>query len=130
MKPNSNFKVALDLTEAWSKVSEGTVLTMGGVAVRKAFLDEHPEAVKTFVEDYKKSVEYTNSEPAEAAKLAEKYDIFTAAVAEKAIPRCHIVWLNGDSYKDTLDEFLSEISAENPMLIGENIPGDDFYAKY
>ncbi len=126
---DGSFRVALGLTEEWFKISDGTALTMGGVAVRKAFLDEHPDAVKAFVEDYEKSVTYTCTEPAEAAKLAEKYDIIAAAVAENAIPRCHIVWLHGNSYKDTLNKFLSEIYEVNPMLIGENIPGDDFYAK-
>ncbi len=130
MLKSDSFRVALGLTEEWFKVSDRTALTMGGVAVRKAFLDEHPDAVKTFVEDYENSVKYTCTEYAEAAKLAEKYNIIAAAVAKEAIPRCHIVWLHGDSYKDTLNKFLNEIYEVNPKLVGENIPGDDFYAEY
>lgn len=123
------FRVALDLAEEWEKVYGGVSLTMGGVAVRKDFLEANPKAIKTFSEDYGKSIEYVNSDPASAAKLAEKYEIIAAAVAEKAIPNCHIVWINGDKYKDMLEGFLSVLLSEDPSLIGGKLPEDDFYAK-
>lgn len=123
------FRVALDLAEEWEKVYGGVSLTMGGVAVRKDFLEANPKAIKTFSEDYGKSIEYVNSDPASAAKLAEKYEIIAAKVAEKAIPNCHIVWINGDKYKDMLEGFLSVLLSEDPSLIGGKLPEDDFYAK-
>ena len=56
------FRVALDLTEEWEALGNGE-LTMGGIAVRTAFLEEHPDAVKAFVDEYGKSVAFTNAQP-------------------------------------------------------------------
>lgn len=126
---NSDFRVALDLTAGWKSLGGGE-LTMGGIAVRTAFLDEHPEAVKVFVEEYGKSVDFTNSKPEEAAKLIAKYEIATEEIAKSAIPRCNIVWLHGKNYKDMLKNFLGVVYAANPAGIGGNMPKDSFYLNY
>ena len=123
------FRVALDLTEEWEALGNGE-LTMGGIAVRTAFLEEHPDAVKAFVEEYGKSVAFTNSQPEDAAKLIAKYEIAAEEVAKNAIPRCNIVWLHGKDYKAVLENFLGVVYDANPAGIGGKIPGDDFYLDY
>ena len=123
------FRVALDLTEEWEALGSGE-LTMGGIAVRTAFLEEHPDAVKAFVEEYGKSVAFTNSQPEDAAKLIAKYEIAAEEVAKNAIPRCNIVWLHGKDYKAVLENFLGVVYDANPAGIGGKIPGDDFYLDY
>lgn len=126
---SSDFRIALDLTAEWKSLGGGE-LTMGGIAVRTAFLDEHPDAVKAFVEEYGKSIEFTNSNPEEAAKLIAKYEIATEEIAKDAIPRCNIVWLHGESYKDMLKNFLGVVYAANPAGIGGSMPEDNFYLSY
>ena len=123
------FRVALDLTEEWEALGSGE-LTMGGIAVRTAFLEEHPDAVKAFVEEYGKSVAFTNSQPEDAAKLIAKYEIAAEEVAKNAIPRCNIVWLHGKDYKAVLENFLGVVYNANPAGIGGKMPGDDFYLDY
>lgn len=123
------FRVALDLTEEWEALGNGE-LTMGGIAVRTAFLEEHPDAVKAFVDEYGKSVAFTNSQPEDAAKLIAKYEIAAEEVAKNAIPRCNIVWLHGKDYKAVLENFLGVVYDANPAGIGGKIPGDDFYLDY
>lgn len=123
------FRVALDLTEEWEALGNGE-LTMGGIAVRTAFLEEHPDAVKAFVDEYGKSVAFTNSQPEDAAKLIAKYEIAAEEVAKNAIPRCNIVWLHGKDYKAVLENFLGVVYNANPAGIGGKIPGDDFYLDY
>lgn len=123
------FRVALDLTEEWEALGSGE-LTMGGIAVRTAFLEEHPDAVKAFVEEYGKSVAFTNSQPEDAAKLIAKYEIAAEEVAKNAIPRCNIVWLHGKDYKAVLENFLGVVYDANPAGIGGKMPGDDFYLDY
>ena len=123
------FRVALDLTEEWEALGNGE-LTMGGIAVRTAFLEEHPDAVKAFVEEYGKSVAFTNSQPEDAAKLIAKYEIAAEEVAKNAIPRCNIVWLHGKDYKAVLENFLGVVYDANPAGIGGKMPGDDFYLDY
>lgn len=123
------FRVALDLTEEWEALGNGE-LTMGGIAVRTAFLEEHPDAVKAFVDEYGKSVAFTNAQPEDAAKLIAKYEIATEEVAKNAIPRCNIVWLHGKDYKAVLENFLGVVYDANPAGIGGKMPGDDFYLDY
>ena len=48
MSKSENFRVALNLSEEWEKLTGG-VLTMGGIAVRKEFLEQNPEAVAEFI---------------------------------------------------------------------------------
>ena len=123
------FRVALDLTEEWEALGNGE-LTMGGIAVRTAFLEEHPDAVKAFVDEYGQSVSFTNAQPEDAAKLIAKYEIAAEEVAKNAIPRCNIVWLHGKDYKAVLENFLGVVYNANPAGIGGKIPGDDFYLDY
>lgn len=123
---SENFRVALNLSEEWNNLT-GEALTMGGIAVRKEFLEQNPEAVAEFVKDYGMSIEFTNANPSEAAAFIEKYEIAAAAVAEKAIPRCNIVWLYGEEYKTVLKNFLSVLHEENPASVGGAMPGEDFY---
>lgn len=123
------FRVALDLTEEWEALGNGE-LTMGGIAVRTAFIEEHPDAVKAFVDEYGKSVAFTNSQPEDAAKLIAKYEIAAEEVAKNAIPRCNIVWLHGKDYKAVLENFLGVVYDANPAGIGGKMPGNDFYLDY
>ena len=123
------FRVALDLTEEWEALGNGE-LTMGGIEVRTAFLEEHPDAVKAFVDEYGKSVAFTNSQPEDAAKLIAKYEIAAEEVAKNAIPRCNIVWLHGKDYKAVLENFLGVVYNANPSGIGGKMPGNDFYLDY
>ena len=126
MSKNADLRVALNLSEEW-KMLTGGVMTMGGIAVRKEFLEQNPEAVAEFVKDYGMSIDFTNENPAEAGVLIEKFEIAAAAVAENAIPRCNIVWLAGEEYHTVLKNFLSVLFEANPASIGGNLPGEDFY---
>ena len=126
MSKNADLRVALNLSEEW-KMLTGEVMTMGGIAVRKEFLEQNPEAVAEFVKDYGMSIDFTNKNPAEAGVFIEKFEIAAAAVAENAIPRCNIVWLTGEEYQTVLKNFLSVLFEANPASIGGNMPGEDFY---
>ncbi|MBP1574795.1 MAG: ABC transporter substrate-binding protein [Oscillospiraceae bacterium] len=126
MTKNENLRVALNLSEEWNKLT-GEVLTMGGIAVRREFLEQNPKAVAEFVKDYGMSIAFTNENPAESGVLIEKFGIAAASVAESAIPRCNIVWLSGEDYKPVLKNFLGVLFEANPASIGGNLPDEDFY---
>lgn len=123
---NSTIRIALNINEAWETASGKTLVT-GVTVARKAFVEEHPELVARFMADYKASVEFANTNIAEAAQLVEKYDIFKAAVAEKAIPYCQISYIDGSDMKTALSDYLTILSNQNPASIGGKLPGDDFY---
>lgn len=127
--------VALDLTKEWDKATEllgggDSVLTMGALVVRKEFAEENAEAFDHFLAEYKASVQYVTENPKEASLLSETYDIMPAAVAEKAIPNCNIVFLEGDDMKSKTSDFLQVLFDSNPQAVGGELPQDDFYYTY
>ncbi len=128
---SDNIRVALDLTEEWDKLqadSETPSALITGVAVvRTEFAKEHPEAVAAFMEHYEDSVNFVNSNTADAAELIGSYDIVPAAVAEKALPACNIVYIAGDEMKERLSGYLNVLFEQNPKAVGGSVPGDDFY---
>lgn len=118
---------ALDLTAEWDKLNNGSQLVTGVLAVRTEFAQAHPQAVATFLEEYRASTDFTNQHTAEAAQLVEQFDILKAAVAEKAIPYCNITCVTGKDAKAMLSGYLAVLYGANPKSVGGALPGDDFY---
>ena len=120
-------RVAIDLTEAWDALDNGSMLLTGVLIVRKDFAEEHPQAIADFLEEYQASTEYVNENIAEAAQLVEKFDIVQAAIAEKAIPYCNITYIAGTDMKEPMDGYLQVLFEQNADSVGGTLPGDDFY---
>lgn len=120
-------KVVLDLTEEWNKLGVDSRFLTAGLIVRKAFVEEHPEEFKTFLDEYKGSTEFVNSNIEDASALVEKYDIVKAPIAKKAIPECNIVCITGDEMKTATEGYLKVLSDLNPKSVGGKLPGEDFY---
>lgn len=120
-------RVALDLTKEWDALDGGSRLVTAGLIVRADFAEQHPEAVKTFLEEYRASAAYANEHVEETAALAEKYGIVKAAVAKQAIPACNIVCVEGAEMKTALEGYLQALYEQNPAAVGGAVPEDDFY---
>jgi NitT/TauT family transport system substrate-binding protein len=119
---------ALSLTEEWDSVSPGSPLVTGVVIVRQAFAQDNPEAFAQFLADYEVSTQFTNDFPADAAPLIVAAGIApNDAVAEAAIPRCNIVFMEGEDLRAALDGYLNVLFAADPASVGGSVPGDDFY---
>ena len=126
---NPNVNVALNITEEWNKTSGGnSSLLQGVVVVRTEFLENNPDAVKKFMEEYKKSVEYVNENNADAADLISKFKIVEKAeVALAALPNCNITYIDGADLKTQLGGFLNVLFEANPAAVGGKLPDDAFY---
>lgn len=120
-------RVALDLTEAWDDLDNGSALLTGVVAARRSFLEAHPAAAGAFLQDYAISVAWVNENVANAAALIGEYGIVNAAVAEKALPDCNIVCVTGAEMREKLSGYLAVLYDQNPQSVGGELPGDDFY---
>ncbi len=120
-------RVALDLSAQWDALGLDSRLITAGLLVRKAFADEHPEAVAKFLEEYAASTDYANSNPAETAALVEKLGIVNAAVAEKALPKCNLVCITGAEMKTAVSGYLQTLYDLKPDAVGGAMPGDGFY---
>ena len=127
-KNNVNLTNALDLTAEWNKVNAEGSLVQGCVVVRTAFLEEYPEAVAEFLTAYEASINYLNENPAQAAQMIADNGIFAnATVAEKAIPKCNVCYLDGEEMKAAMEVYLTALSGINAASIGGKLPADDFY---
>ena len=129
---DAKLKSALDLTDEWEravqKADQGSsVLTMGALVVRSEFVKQSQGAFDSFLSEYQQSVNYVNQNPQPAGTLSEKYDIMPAAVAQKAIPNCNIVFIAGDDMRVKTEDFLKVLYEYNPKSIGGAFPKDDFY---
>ena len=124
-----NAKVALDITEEWDKVSgEGSRLMTSCVLVNVKTYENDKEAVERFMAEFRKSVKFVNENPGEAAKaVVEAGIVADATLAEKAIPKCNIVCIEGDEMKASLKVFYEAIFAVNPALVGGQVPSDEIY---
>ncbi len=119
--------VVLDLTKEWKALDNGSQFITAGLVVRKEFAEKYPEQLKQFLEEYKASTEYVNENLEDAAALVEKYDIVKAAVAQKAIPYCNIVYVDGSEMETAMKGYLQVLYDQNPASVGGELPGDDFY---
>ena len=127
MLNNKDVRIALNLTEEWKKVSD-TELVQGCIIVSEKFAAEHPQALKSFLDEYKASVDFANTNTDEAAALIEAAGIVPkAAVAKKALPNCNIVLVTGADMKASVSAMLNVLYEAQPKSVGGKLPDDAFY---
>ncbi|MCL2499761.1 MAG: ABC transporter substrate-binding protein [Defluviitaleaceae bacterium] len=121
-------RLALDLTEEWNRVQPDYGLIMSVVIARRDFLEKNPAVVAAFMEEYARSIAYMTSGTAEAAQLAVDYGLVpNINVALQALPRTHMVFINGETMKRNLLGFYRVLYDENPASIGGRLPDEDFF---
>jgi len=131
LSKDANQKILIDINKEWDTASGGnSVLSMGCLAVNKAFADANPEFIAEFMKQYEASVNFVNASPAEASQMVAAAGIISsAAVVEKAIPLCNIVFKNAQDAKSEINGFLQVLYNFNPASVGWTMPDDGFYYK-
>lgn len=126
---NKDVKRVLNMTDEWAAVNKnGVPLTMGCVVARKEFVEQNPEAVRMFLNEYRASIANVQSDVETAATLCETYKIIPKApLAKAAIPNCGLTYVEGVVMKDQLSGYLSILHGYNPAAIGGELPAEDFY---
>ncbi len=120
--------IAFSLDDEWSGVTSDSRLVTGVTVVRTAFAEEHPEAVASFIEDHRDSVDEANNNVEQTAQFVVDAGIVGAApIAQRAIPLCNIVCVTGDQMRTDLQGYLQTLYDANPQAVGGALPGDDFY---
>ena len=120
-------RVALDMNEEWQKVA-GSQLVTGVLVVRKDAVETDPDAFEAFLDGYAASVEAANTDLEGTAALCESYGIVAkAALAQKALPECNIVFETGEQMKTDLTNYFQVLYDADPTSVGGALPADDFY---
>ena len=123
-----NLRVALDLTEEWDALDNGSAMITGVAVARRDLVEERPELVDKFLMEYAESVEWVHENTAGAAELVAQNGIIeSSAVAEKALPHCNIVCLTGQEMYEKLSGYLQVLAEAAPESVGGVLPRDDFY---
>lgn len=126
LSSNDTYRIALDITEEWEKLNDGTVVT-GVLVARKNFIKKNKEAFNAFLDEYKASTSYASANIDDTAALLESFDIFKAAIAKKAIPYCNVTYITGDEMKEKVLAYLKVIYDQNPAAVGGKIEEGMFY---
>ncbi len=124
---NPDLRIALSLTDEWAKALPDSALVTGVVLIRGDFIQNNPESVSSFLNEYRQSVAYTNENPTEASVLIEKAGIAKAPIAQKAIPLCNIVCIEGAEMARKVSGYLSALYQQDAASVGGSLPNEDFY---
>lgn len=128
IKGEGKIRAALDVTEEWNDLGTDSQLIMTAVVARAAFLEEHPEAVDTFLTEYAASIAYVNGNVEEAAELIATLGITPSApIARQAIPQCHLTYIAGKDMAPAITGYYSILWHANPASIGGAMPDDAIY---
>lgn len=127
MAKNNQVRIALDMNAEWEKVNGKSAIVTGVVAVHQKALEEKGDMVNAFLAEYRDSVAYVNAQPEEAAAWIEEAGITTKTIAEVALPKCNIVFIDEAEMKEKLSSYLEVLFAQNPASIGGQMPGEAFY---
>ena len=124
---NGNLRIALDVTKEWEASSEDSTVVTGVIVARKDFINEHKEAFTAFLSEYKASTAYANECATETSLLLEKFDIFKAAIAEKAIPFCNVTYIDGAEMEAKVTAYLQVLYGQNPNAVGGSVQEGMFW---
>lgn len=126
---NSDYKIALNMTEEWDKVAgKDNTLIQGVFVARTEFIQEHPQLVKDFLDDYNASQNLVNTDLEKGANLVVEAGIIPKApLAKKAIPGCNITFLEGQEMKKGVEKCLQVLFEAAPKSVGGALPKADFY---
>ena len=125
---NPNVSLAIDLYDDWDDAAGGIELPTGCLVVNSDFFGSNPKAVSYFLKDFDASVNMSRHSIDETAQMAERYKmVSSASIAKSAIPGSSISISIGDKMKTTVSDFLNLMNKNDPAVIGNKIPDENFY---
>lgn len=128
IKGEGQVRAAVDVTEAWNELNSGSQLIMTAVVARTEFIEENPEAIDAFLQEYAASIDYVNNNVDAAAELIAGYGITpNAAIAKQAIPQCHLVCITGSDMAPAISDYFMVLYSVNPASVGGGLPDDAIY---
>jgi len=125
---NQDLRIALDLTEEWSLVTESSDLIMGVIIVQREFAENNKDAFNQFLQEYRASVDFVNKDQSAAGQLMEKFGILpNEQVAASAIPYSNIVYIDAVQARESLEENYRILYEFEPKSVGGKLPDEDFW---
>lgn len=128
MKSEGKVRAAIDLTEAWEGLKNGSQLIMTAVVVRTEFAEAHPDRVAAFLTDYEASIDFVNNNQDAAAEMIAGLGLTpSVGIAKQAIPQCHLAFLAGHDMVAGISDYYSVLWSVDPAAVGGSLPDDGIY---
>ncbi|MDB6353327.1 PhnD/SsuA/transferrin family substrate-binding protein [Trichococcus sp. K1Tr] len=126
---NTDFSIALDIQEEWEGINEdGMPLPLTCLIVKKELPVDRAEEWDLFVADYKDSIDWINSNPAETAELLDDHEVgITKDQATGVISRSNLDYWDAANAKQAVEKYLIlflEAEADGTL---ESLPDAAFY---
>lgn len=131
MKKNPQIRIIMDLNREWSVgFPEYPDIPQTALMIRQDFIANHPLWVENILNNWEKSIDSVNGNPAMAAQKIKKYDILhDSVVAVKAIPGCNLRFRKASDVKFAINNYLSILYQYRPETVGGKIPDEGFISK-
>lgn len=118
-------RIALDLNEIYKESHDGEDMVSGVIIAQNYLLENHPDMVSDFLEEYAASIQHAIDNPKEASEYLAGEELQNAS--ESYIADSGITLITGEEMKTLLSDYLTMLYGQNQVLIGMYLPEDDFY---
>lgn len=128
MMKNPDVHVAFSFEQEWQRVNDtDSMIPNAGFGTTQEFIDNHPEVILKFNEEYAKALEWVNANPAEAGALMETQFGIKGALVAKAIPNMGLHFETAIDADSDLDILYQLLEGFNPKMIGGALPDEGMY---
>lgn len=131
LREKANFKISLNIQEEWGRINGASVpMPQTCLIVKKEIPSQKMKEWGMFLDDYRTSINWVNSNPDKAAELIEKHDIgIPKDVTGEVIPHSGLGYFDVSSSKQELEKYFNIFLGISPESIGGKLPDTDFYNK-
>lgn len=125
---NKNLKRSFIFKDLWNDVSNSDNIPQVGLFAPKKMLDKNKDKINELLLEYKKSVNWVNSNTDEAADLAS--DIFQIKISKEllkeSIKNMNLVYISGKDGRSEVKKYLENLKETNNDIV-KRMPDEDFY---
>ena len=115
----------IDLQDAWNNAFDKAGYPQAGLFVHE---DVSDDALKTYLNGLKASIDLANDDPETMAAHAASLDYpFPEPVMQNAIPRSNLRFQTSTDATGDVEHFFEQILSLEAGLIGGSLPDEDFY---
>jgi NitT/TauT family transport system substrate-binding protein len=128
---NISYNLTMDLQKEWNKINGSEYgYPQASLIVKTDLLEENRNFVLNFVEEFKKSVEWLESEPEKAGDYyKELNDSMESDITAKSIPGSNIKYKSAEDAEGEIEKYLEILNEYDGDSIGGKLPDEGFYLK-
>lgn len=120
-----------DMKNEWNSINNTNGIPQTAIIVTKGLYNTKRKEVNQITQNYKKSVEWVNKYPKEAAVIGKKImesDV-PEVVIEKSIPNMNLVFISGKEAAEGLTTYFNMLNSYDGSTIGGKIPDGEFFGE-